>query len=138
MTQRMEVERWRESGALACRLEGAMLVGFAPRHTVGLCEDQMVAAAPNGQPLEQRAPFVVQYDMARFPGLARANMNGAAVRVEIGDGHCRQLAIARAGQQRRFDDLPEILLACVQEPPCLVRGQISHTRGISLREGADA
>src|SRR5713101_5923453 len=115
-----------------------MLMGFAPRRAIGLREDEMVAAAPNGRPLEQRAPFIIQYDMARFPSLARANMNGAAIPVEVKGGHCRQLAVARAGQQRRFDDLAEILVARVQEPPCLVGGQISHTRGVGLWEGPDA
>src|SRR6266852_1096867 len=98
MTQRMKVERWRDPGALARRLQRTVLMGFSPQHAIGLREGEVVVAtAPNCQPLKQRAPFIVQYDMARFPGLARANMNSAAVPVEVKDGHCRQLAVARAG-----------------------------------------
>jgi hypothetical protein len=44
-----------------------------------------------------------QHDMARLPALARADPHGTDIEVEVLDGHCRQLAVAAAGQQRCRD-----------------------------------
>ena len=52
MTQRMEVERRQDFRAFARRLQRAMLVRLAPRRTVSLHKDPLIAGAADAQPLE--------------------------------------------------------------------------------------
>jgi hypothetical protein len=50
MTQRMEVQRWQDFRVFARRLQGAMLVRFAPRRTVSLHKDPLIAGTAGAQP----------------------------------------------------------------------------------------
>src|SRR5438132_5364692 len=94
----MEIDGRIYVGLAASCAERPLLLGFAPLFAVS-AKEQASATGLSGCKLgNEVAAFLRQHDVARLAALAGAHPYCAGIRIEIFADHCRELAIAAAGQ----------------------------------------
>ena len=69
VAQNVERRGGHDLRALGCGVERALLMGWSPELAVVADEDRILAGLARCQPLEERAPFVCQSNMARLASL---------------------------------------------------------------------
>jgi len=75
--------------------------------------------------------------MAALAAFAGANMDGAAVRVEVADLKGGKFAISRAGLEGGLDHPAEIRFGRVDQPAGLVDREISNPCSVSITQRRD-
>jgi hypothetical protein len=75
--------RSRQPGAGTCLGKRALLMRCAPRLAIGTIKYAGIACAARCEFVEQRAPFVRQYDVMDFPGLRLAHSHRASIGIRL-------------------------------------------------------
>src|SRR6516165_6288142 len=108
------------------------LMRLEPLATILLQEDPFGCGPASTKRVELPDPLLRQDDVPPFSALARANMRGPGIRIEVTDPQIAEFAVPSASRQRRSQEGSEIGVASVNDPSCFIDLQIANAGGVCL------